>query len=178
MKVETALTAFSMTTLLLIVGLVAMTASELGITNPSLVGNFYRGGSENVAGSALQLTIVKVDPASSQCYQNGVVDCQRMNSGENFRMCVESVTKDCGGATPLVSNCFLPKGFEMKYNSNRECSYGVMNECKAMCSVGMQDDCVRMSKARCSIIGGKFQADYTQDKYRTYGAAESSVMVS
>lgn len=177
MKVETALTAFSMTTLLIIVGLVAMTAGELGIANPVLVGNYVRASANNVDRSAMQLTIVKVNAESSQCYQNAVADCQRMNSGDNFLLCTNQAAMDCGGATPLMSNCFLPQGFEMKYNSKRECSYGVMDECKAMCSVGMQNDCVRLSQSRCSLIGGKFQGDYAQDKYRTYGAAESSMMI-
>ena len=101
MKAETALTLFCATTVMLIVGLVTLTASELRIVDsPLLTGNAI-------------------------------------------------------GPPVYLGGCILPWGFELKYLSQKECEYGVINDCSNYCMAGGRDSCVMISKARCSLIGSK-----------------------
>jgi hypothetical protein len=172
MRVDTALTAFSMTTLMIIVVLVVMTATDLGITNPVTVGNYYANIPQigGVSRSTIPLTMVKVNNSDPQCYQKGVSECKRMNSGENFVTCQGKVLADCGQNMPLLTSCYLPAGFELKYSTSQECSYGVMDECKARCSEGMRDICNKLSSQRCGLIGGRFQSASLQTRYVGYGS--------
>lgn len=171
MQLDTALTAFSMTTLLIIVGLVVWTATDLGITQPVFIGNYYASIPEigQVSREDMPLNMVEVEPKSPVCYQTGLNECRRLNAGENFITCLQKVTIDCSQTLPLLASCYLPAGFELKYNNNRDCVYGVMDECRARCAAGMQEVCNRMSSPRCSLIGGRFSSNYQQGKYTGYG---------
>ncbi|MEM4239995.1 MAG: hypothetical protein QXM31_00825 [Candidatus Woesearchaeota archaeon] len=171
MRVDTALTAFSITTLTLIVGLVILTASSTGMAG-IISGNYYLGipSQGQVLRDKLPLTMVTADASSKSCYWDGVTECARMNAGENFVKCANSVALQCGARFSLLATCTLPPGFELKYNSDRECRYAAVDECKARCADAAAYSCVRISQSRCQLIGGKFQNEYLQSKYTSYGA--------
>ncbi len=161
MKTETALTAFCMTTVALIVGLVMLTAVQLGISDTAITGNLYVGLPEygGVSRDSIPVGFADVEKGSPLCYQEGVSQCRRMNSGQNFIRCSDRVAVDCGYPLPQLRGCGLTAGFELKYLTKRECSYGVIDECKIRCSADMVEDCVDSSKNRCGRIGGRFQAE-------------------
>jgi hypothetical protein len=167
MKTETALTVFCMTTVLVLVGLVMLTAEQTG--GVSIVGNLI--GIRSLAvprigerdSTPVQLPAVK--PTDPRCYENAVKDCLRLNMGQNFLLCLERVAADCGKAYVRTTHCLLPAGFELKYRGSRECSYGVPDECRARCPPIQVDDCIRLSRSRCKIIGGKFVAIREQTQY-------------
>jgi hypothetical protein len=175
MRTDTALAAFCVTTLTIIVGLVAMTATQMGITNPAFTGNYYVSTPE--IGQATReytpMVPVEVDPTYSRCYSEGVAQCGRLNAGQNFISCAQKVTVDCGKTHPTSANCFLPPGFELKYRSSRDCVYGVVDECRIMCSSGLQEACNRYSNPRCKLIGGKFSSIYEQEKFTSQGELSS-----
>ncbi len=168
MKTETALTAFCMTTILLIVGLVTLTAVQLKITDPVIVGQTIGLPALATHIEPTNVVLVPVDPADPLCYQKGVKECQRSNTGPNFVHCTDHVAVECGLQYTKLTRCFLPAGFELKYLSKRECDYGVIDECQARCPVGAQKECVEASKGRCALIGGRFQGIYQQEKYTAY----------
>jgi hypothetical protein len=169
MRIDTALTMFSVTTLGLIVALVMMTAVQTGITKPVIVGSYYAG--IPVMGvntrETIPLTMAEADPGSRTCYWDGIEECAKANAGSNFVKCSNSVAMQCG--LPALATCTLPAGFELKYTNSRDCNYGAMDECKQKCSAGTVYDCVRLSQPRCSLIGGYFQSDYLQGKFTSYG---------
>ena len=175
-RTETALTAFCMTTVLLIVGLVALTATQLQLTQP-ITGN-YLGIPllGQTSRSSLPLGLVEVDANDPFCYQNGVKECQRNNAGQNFVLCTDRVAIDCGLPHSRLAMCFLPAGFELKYLSKRECGYGVIDECKIRCAVGMVENCVDSSKSRCELIGGAFQRHRLQERHTQYPSRQLSVL--
>lgn len=162
MKTETALTAFSMTTLLLIVTLVVMTSFEM--QNAGITGNYYIGIplQGQISRQSLPLEIPQVSIRDPFCYQNGVKDCQRLNAGQNFVFCADQVATKCG--YKQFAQCFLTAGFELKYKAKRECDYGVMDECTARCSAGTVGECVEISKSRCALIGAYFQNTLMQNE--------------
>ncbi len=168
MRLDTALTALSMTSLFLIVGLIFLTANEMGIT-----GNFYAGipTTGEVSRDKVPLSMVSANPAYGLCYQEGIEKCKRLNAGENFIKCANGVALQCGTPQTLLSKCYLPAGFELKYTSNRECEYAVVDECSARCP-STADTCVMLSKGRCGLIGGRFQSQYLQSKYVSYGLSQ------
>jgi len=171
MKTETALTAFCLTTVALIVGLVALTARQL---EPTVTGNYLgipRYG--QISREPVPLGFAEVDPDDPFCYQNGVKSCQRFNAGENFVLCTDRVAIDCGLPHAQLARCFLPAGYELKYLSKRECHYGVIDECKVRCSIGLVEDCVDISKSRCELIGGAFQNIYQQTRKTGYPQASA-----
>ena len=170
MKTETALTAFCMTTVMLIVGLVLLTANDLQLTSAPLTGEYAIGlpTQGKVSREAVQVNFVKVDPKDPFCYQNGVKECRRRNAGQNFVLCSDRVAQDCGRSFAQLTQCFLPAGFELKYLTKRECDYGIIDECKVRCSAGTLKGCVDVSRGRCSLIGGRFQPVYQQTKYTAY----------
>ncbi len=174
MRVDTALTAFSATTLLIIVALVINTATELQITRFQSTGNFYAGDPKYgvVERESLPLTMVENDPESPSCYADGINECRRMNAGENFVQCSQQVAIDCSKTDWMRAGCYLPPGFELKYSNNRNCVYGVVDECKIRCSLGLQEICNRLSTPRCGLIGGKFTNVYEQTLYTGYGMRE------
>lgn len=171
MRIETALTAFSITTLGIIIGLVVLTVNDLRVGG-QVSGNYYLGipTQGQVLREKLPLTIVDADPSSKTCYWDGIEECSKSNAGVNFVKCANSVAMQCG--LPALATCVLPAGFELKYTSKRECLYGAMDECEQRCSVGNVYDCVRLSQPRCSLIGGHFQNEYLQEKFTSYGALQ------
>ena len=168
METETALTAFCMATVLIIVGLVALTATQLNLADSPLVGN-YIGVPEHAHYEGEPVIFAEVDPKDLQCYDKGVSQCQQKNHGNNFVLCADRVALDCGLPTARFARCFLPAGFELKYLSRRECNYGVIDDCKVRCPPGLQQDCVQSSKSRCDLIGGAFQAQHQEERYTVYG---------
>lgn len=58
-----------------------------------------------------------------------------------------------GSSFPIVGSCILPPGFEQKYQSDRECRMGTLNDCDNYCSSGGRNTCVALSQGRCSFIG-------------------------
>lgn len=172
MKTETALTVFCMTTVMLIVGLVLLTAHDLDILDPVIVGNAYLGIPRmgQVSRGPLPLTLVEIDPRDPDCHQKGVKECGRLNAGQNFVLCTDRVALDCGAPHALLAQCFLPAGYELKYLTKRECSYGVIDECKVRCAAGMVQSCVELSKSRCELIGGRFQGAREQTRKTAYPA--------
>ncbi len=173
MKIETALTAFCMTTVLIIVGLVMLTATQLKLTNPVIVGSYLGIPTQGqIFRENIEITFVDVDPDEPFCYQNGVKACKRANAGLNFIQCADRVALDCGLPHVELVQCILPPGFELKYMEKRECRYGVIDECKARCSVGQQQDCVERSKSRCENIGGRFTYIREQTRLRAYPQAQ------
>jgi hypothetical protein len=177
MNTENALVAFCMTTLFLIVGLVMLTAVQLDLTSPPIVGSYLGIPTMGqVSRENLLLGIPEVDAKDPFCYQTGVKDCQRMNAGQNFVICTDRVAIECGLPYTRLARCFLPAGFELKYMSKRECQYGVVDECRVRCAVGMQEDCVESSKGRCELIGGAFRN--IREQTRRTGPARQSSMLS
>lgn len=166
MNTETALTAFCLTTVLLIVGLVVLTASQLNLASPEIVGNYLGIPTlGRISRESVPLTIPEVNARDPLCYQNGLQGCKRANAGQNFGACAQQVALECGLTYTQAAGCVLPDGFELKYLSKRECDYGVIDECNALCAIGFQKECVQSSKGRCALIGGKFQGVYLQTKY-------------
>lgn len=167
MKTETALTAFCMTTVAIIVGLVMLTALQLGLADSPITSNFYVGLPEQGGTSRASIppSFVDVEKGNPMCYQEGVKQCRRMNAGQNFIRCSDRVAVDCGYPLPQLRGCGLTAGFELKYLSKRECHYGVIDECKLRCSPEMVEDCVDRSKSRCELIGGKFQAQRLKERH-------------
>ena len=167
MKTETALTAFSMTTLLLIVGMVMLTAMQLGITDGPITGN-YVGIPQfgKVSRQTVPLQLAHVSPGSASCYEDGITYCRRNNAGQNFVVCADRVAIDCNRA--LLTQCFLPSGYELKYRSQKECHYGVIDECKTRCSMAAMQECVERSKGRCGLIGSNLNTQYEARKYTAY----------
>jgi hypothetical protein len=178
MKLETALTAFCMTTVLLIVGLVVLTASQQRLLDPSIVGNYYFGIplQGRVSREQVPLVLVDVDPNDPLCYQHGVGDCKRANAGENFVLCTDRVALDCGMPHARLALCVLTAGFELKYVSKRECQYGVIDECKARCAAGLVEECVERSKGRCELIGGRFQELREEERRAAYPSRQLSIL--
>jgi hypothetical protein len=170
MKTETALTAFCITTVMLIVGLVLLTAHDLQLIDTPITGEAYLGIPRmgQVSREPLPLTLIEVDPRDPDCYQKGVKECGRLNAGKNFVLCTDRVGLDCGAPHALLAQCFLPAGFELKYLTKRECYYGVIDECKVRCAAGMVNSCVELSKSRCELIGGKFQDIREQTRKTAY----------
>lgn len=168
MKTETALTAFCMTTVALIVGLVMLTAVQLKITDPVIVGQYIGLSALAMHIEPTNVVLVQVDPADSSCYQKGVKECQRSNTRQNFVHCIDHVAVECGMQYTKLTRCFLAAGFELNYLSKRECAQDVIDECQVRCPVGAQKECVESSKGRCALIGGRFQGVYQQEKYTAY----------
>jgi len=179
MRTETALSAFCMTTVLLIVGLVMLTAIQLQLTDPVITGNYYIGIplKGQVTRNSLPLTLADVDKGSPHCYQDGVKECQRTNAGQNFILCTDRVAVDCGSSQARLAGCFLTAGYELKYLSKRECHYGVIDECKLRCAEGMVEYCVKASKSRCELIGGAFQSQRLQERHTQYPSRQLSVLM-
>lgn len=172
MRLETALTAFCMTTVFLIVGLVVLTSFDLrdaSATGQAVLGIPRYG---QVSRSPVPLTLVTVNPTSPSCYADGVKACQRANAGQNFVLCTDRVAVDCGLPHAQLARCFLPAGYELKYLTKRECEYGVIDECKIRCSVGLVKDCVEMSKSRCELVGGRFTGLREQQRKRLYTSGQ------
>ncbi len=178
MKVQTALMAFSVTTLLLISGLIALTGIQLGLGRTSSVGNYYIGipTQGQALREVLPYTIPDVDPADPACYVNAINGCARLNAGENYISCVDRVAIDCGAPEANMMTCYLQPGFELKYRTSKECAYNVAVECNMRCPVALLKECSRLSKGRCNLIGGKFQSVYEQTKYTNYPTVQPSVL--
>ncbi len=177
MRIQTALMAFSVTTLLLISGLIAMTGIELGIGRAGSVGNYYLGiPAQGQSREALPFTIPDVDPDDPACYVNAINECASLNAGENYISCVDRVAIDCGNTQARMMTCYLQPGFELKYRTSKECEYAVAAECSTRCPVALLKECSRLSKGRCSLIGGKFQSVYEQTKYTNYPTVQQSVL--
>jgi hypothetical protein len=172
MKIETALTAFCMTTVVIIVGLVMLTAVQLELTDSPIVGNYLGIPLQGkISRQSLPIAFASVDAEDPQCYAKATKECQRQNAGENFVICTDRAAVDCGLARTALSGCVLPAGYELKYLSKRECHYGVVDECKMRCSAGMQEHCVDASKSRCELIGGRFQQQRLQERHTLYPRA-------
>ncbi len=157
-----------MTTVLLIVGLVAMTATQLKLTDSPLIGNYLGVPMQWAHQEPEDVMLVKVDASDPLCYQKGVGECQRANTGPNFVHCTDHIAVECGLQYTKLTRCFLPAGFELKYLKKRDCDYGVIDECTARCPVAAQKECVESSKGRCALIGGRFQGTYQSEKYTGY----------
>ncbi len=173
MKTETALTAFCMTTVMLIVGLVLITGFD---QKPQIVGQYIGIPTYGqISREPLPLTIVDVDENSPVCYQDAVKACQRNNAGQNFVICTNRAAIDCRLTNSRLVSCILPAGFELKYLSKRECTYGVIDDCKIRCSVGLQNDCVDRSKSRCELIGGAFRNIYESTRKTAYPVSQLKI---
>jgi hypothetical protein len=179
MKTDTALTFFCMATIIVIVGLVMFTTVQLGIGDGVLTGNYYLGVplKGQVSRESIEVNYVQVDPHSPSCYADGAKECQRKNAGENFIFCTDQVALECGMPHATLAGCFLPAGFELKYHTSRECSYGAIDECRARCAIGLVDSCVKYSKGRCELIGGVFYEHRQQQRRRAYTSQQLPLSV-
>lgn len=169
MRPETALTAFCMTTVMLIVGLVILTSFQLNAV-PSISGNSYIGipFKGQLPQKNVPINWVAVDASSPTCYQEGIDACRRSNAGINFARCTDQAASDCGLPYAQATGCFLPAGFELKYRTKRECHYGVIDECNIRCAPKSVRNCVARAKSRCELIGGHFQYIYQRTRKYEY----------
>lgn len=164
MKTETALTAFCITTVALIVGLVVITSFNLP---PTTTGQAFIGIPVIYEGADKPSDVVQVkaDASDPLCYQKGITLCQKENTGRTFVWCADDVAHQCGIPHKHQKECSLRAGFELKYQGSRQCRYGVIDECAARCPYAEKDQCVKISKGRCSLIGGRFQDERERNRY-------------
>lgn len=172
MRADTALTILCGVSILVIVGMVMLTAFNVGLSGAvsKLTGKYIPVGYGRPVERG-EFVRARVSPDDPFCFQNAVAECKRLNSGPNFVQCTDQASYDCGQG-PLLSTCVLPAGFEIKYVTKNECLRGVQNECSVRCAKNRVGDCVSISKGRCELIGGRFTPSYETRKYLQYPSRE------